>query len=216
MALSLDSLKTRILNLLQKDTGYTGFYTTSKLDQAVNESMDYIAARAMHEMGEGWFQELTYVTTVAGTAAYNLPAGTALVREARYLYGDTYVPLRPWEATDEVWSGSSLQVVLPWRYELIANQIVFNPLPITVGTNYLQLKVTKFPTALATGTDTLPSSFTNALEWYLVYRAASALVMAVGNPVPEWTQKEDEWYRVMERFITARIKKPKYIKEFRF
>ncbi len=216
MALSLASLKTKILNILQKETSYQGFYTDSKLEQGINESMDYIAARAMHEMGEGWFQELTYITTTAATASYALPSGTALVREVRYLSGDVYIPLRPIEAVDEAWLPTDVQVAFPWRYELIGGSIVFNPVPSIVGTNYLQLKVTKFPTALATGTDTLPTQFTNALEWYLIYRTASLLVMAVGNPSPEWQQKEGEWYNVMESMITARIKKPKFVKDFRF
>lgn len=216
MALSLASLKLKILNILQKETSYQGFYTDSKLDQAVNESMDYIAARAMHEMGNGWFQEIAYITTVAATSGYTLPTGTCMVREVRYLSGDLYVPIRPIEAVDESWTLTDTQVVFPWRYELIGSQIVFNPVPSIVGTNYLQLKITKFPTALVAGGDTLSAQFTNALEWYLIYRSASLLVMSVGNANPEWAQKEAEWYRVFESMITARIKKPKYIKDFRF
>lgn len=216
MALSLASLKLKVLNILQKETSYQGFYTDSKLDQAINESMDYIAARAMHEMGNGWFQELAYVTTVAGTSAYTLPTGTCMVREVRYLSGDVYVPLRPIEAVDEGWTANTSMVGFPSRYELIGAQIVFNPVPSIVGTNFLQLKITKFPTALVAGVDTLSTQFTNSLEWYLIYRSASLLVMSVGNANPEWAQKEAEWYRVFESMITARIKKPKYVKEFRF
>ncbi len=216
MALSLASLKTKVLNILQKETSYQGFYTDSKLEQGINESMDYIAARAMHEMGQGWFQDISYITTVADTPGYALPPGTALVREVRYLSGDIYLPLRPIEAVDEPWTSDDTQVVFPWRYELIGGQIVFNPIPSIVGTNYLQLKVTRFPTELTAGVDTLPTQCSRPLEWYLIYRTATLLCMAVGNPNPEWQQKEGEWYRVFESMITARIKKPKYVRDFRF
>jgi len=216
VALSLASLKTRILNILQKETTYQGFYTNSKLDQGINESMDYVAARAMHEMGEGWFQDLAYITTVANTPGYDLPTGTALVREVRYLSGNVYIPLSPIEAVDEAWAVGGVPGGIPSRYELIGGQIVFNPAPSIVGVNHLQLKVTKFPTSLVASGDLLPAQFSNALEWYLIYRTASLLVMAVGNPDPEWQQKESEWYRVMESMITARIKKPKFVKNFRF
>lgn len=217
MALDLTTLRVRVLNILQKESSYQGFYTTTKLDQAINESMDYIAARAMHEMGEGWYQEITYITTTGGTESYNLPTGTALVREVRYLYGSTYIPLRPLEAVDEAWlNPNASNVILPWRYELIGGKIYFNPVPNEVGTDFLQLKVTKFPTALVSGSDTLPTQFNNALEWYLIYRSASALNMAVGNENPEWQRMEGEWFDVMKQMITGRIKKPKYVKEFRF
>ena len=217
VALSLASLRTRVLNILQKQASYSGFYTPEKCNQAINECMDYIASRMMHEMGNGWMQSLDYITTVAATESYALPAGTALVREVRYLVGATYVPLTPVEATDEAWiapAGGSQMV--PSRYELIGGNIVFNPAPSVVGTNYVQLKVTKFPTELTADGDTLVTQFSRALEGYLVYRAASLLVMGVGNPSPEWQRIESEWYGVMEQMITGRIKKPKFIKGFRF
>lgn len=216
MALSLAVLRGRVLNILQKQSSYSGFYTPDKCNQAINECMDYIAGRMMHEMGQGWMQSLDYITTVANQDAYPLPTGTVLVREVRYLYGDAYLPLQPIEAVDEAWVQTPNQVAVPWRYELIGGNIVFNPVPAIVATNAVQLKVTKYPTALSVDADALPAQFTNALEWYLIYRAASVLNMAVGNPVPEWQRAEGEWYGVMEQMITARIKKPKFIKGFRF
>ncbi len=216
MALSLAFLRLKILNILQKESNYQGFYTTDKINQAVNESMDYVAARAMQEAGNGWFEEIVYVTTTINTPSYFLPADTVLVREVRYKQGDMYYPLMPVEATDEAWVSGNSQVQLPWRYELVGPSIVFNPLPSSVGTNFLQMKVTKFPTSLGLDADTLNNQFSRALEWFVIYRSASALVQSVGNPSPEWGQRESEWYNVMESMLTNRIKKPKFIKDFRF
>jgi hypothetical protein len=216
VAISLATLRIKILNILQKETNYQGFYTVDKINQAVNESMDYVAARAMHEAGNGWFEAIVYVTTTTNTPNYTIPADTALIREVRYKQGNDYFPLSPIEAVDEIWAANSSQVQLPWRYELIGNEIIFNPIPSAVGVNFLQFKVMKFPTALTLDADLLNGQFSRALEWFIIYRAASALVQAVGNASPEWYQREVEWYKVMESMLTNRIKKPKFIRDFRF
>lgn len=204
MAFTLAQIRADVLNILQKDQSYQGFYTTDKCNRIINESIAYISARMMME-GEGWLQTIGYITTVANTASYTLPTGCSIINSVRYLYSSVYMPLTyDDQAFDsQVAAGTSL-TQCPYRYRIVADKLYFNPLPLLVGTNFVQIEYTSYPTALSSDSDTLLSQFDSGLYYYLVYRTASALVAQTGQAVSEWQVTERQWYEVMENIISKR------------
>lgn len=214
MAFSLTDAQNEVLNILQKESSYQGFFTTDKVKRAVNESIAYVTAQMMME-GNGWRQKIAYITTTANTAAYNLPTDCSIIIAVRYLMGDVYYPLRFVSDFDEpqlsATSGLTDYVV---KYRIVGNQIYFNPIPQNVGTNYLQLEYTSYPAALSSGTDEFGQEFDTALYYYVIYRSAGILVSQAGNAQPEWQLYELQWFNSMKQIITKRLRVSKVIREF--
>jgi hypothetical protein len=214
MPFSLQVCQEEVLNILQKDPSYQGFYTSDKCKRAINESLTYVAARMMME-GEGWRQKIAFVTTTANTAAYTLPTETSIINSVRYLYNDVYVPLTYDDQSNDTQIASSSGLsTCPWRYRLVGNQLVFNPVPELVGTNYLQLEYTTYPTLLVNNSDQTPQEIDQALYYYLVYRSAGILVAQSGNAQPEWQLYEMQWFNAMEQIISKRLRVHQVIGEF--
>ena len=90
--ISRGELKARVLRFLNKTDRVRGFYSDGKLDDAIQEALDYVAVE-MFQAGEGWLTKPFYFDTVAGQVSVTLPANIALIREVRYKVGDTYYPM---------------------------------------------------------------------------------------------------------------------------
>jgi len=214
MPILLSDIQSEVLNILQKSPTYSGFYTTDKVTRAVNEALAYVSARMMME-GNGWRQTIGYITTVANTPNYNLPAGCSIVNSVRYLFNDIYVPMiyDDQNMDSQVASSSQLQLS-PWRYRVVGNQLYFNPVPTYVGTNFVQIEYTTYPDKLVNGSDALPTEIDNALYYYLVYRSADTLVSQAGNAQPEWSLNTLQWFNAMEQIISKRLRVFQVIGEF--
>ena len=214
MAILLSDISAEILNILQKAPSYSGFYTQDKVTRAVNECIAYVSAR-MHMEGEGWLQTIGYISTVAGTASYDLPTGCSIIHSVRYLYNDIYVPLvYDDQAMDTQVSGTAQLQLAPWRYRILQDKLYFNPIPTYVGTNTVQIEYTTYPDLLVNQSDALISQFSRGLYYYLVYRSAGMLVGQTGNAQPEWGGYEAQWYSVMENIVSKRLRVECTIKEF--
>lgn len=210
----LSEVQADVLNILQKSPTYQGFYTTDKVNRAINESIAYVCARMMME-GEGWRQVIGYITTVANTPGYTLPADVSIINAVRYLYGDVYVPLTYEDQSTASQSASPASLGgSSSTYRLVGNQLYFNPVPQMVGTNYVQIEYTSYPTALSSGADPVPQEFDKGLYYYVVYRSAGVLVAQAGSAQPEWVQSEVQWWNVMENIISKRLRVQQVIGEF--
>ena len=204
MAFTLAQIRAEVLNILQKDASYQGFYTTDKCNRIINESMAYISARMMME-GEGWLQTIGFITTTANTPSYTLPTGCSIINSIRYLYSDVYLPMvYDDQAFDTQIAASSSLTQCPYRYRIVADKIYFNPIPLLVGPNYIQIEYTSYPATLAADGDSLLSQFDHGLYYYLVYRTAGALVAQTGQAVAEWQIYEQQWFSVMQNIISKR------------
>jgi hypothetical protein len=215
MALTLTQLRAKVRNLLNRLDSYTGFYTDAKTDDALNESLDYVSARMMQE-GEGWQQVVGFLSTTSGVASYALPSACSIITAVRYLYGDMYVPLiyDDQSSTSQTSSTSQLSQY-PSTFRIVGNSIYFNPVPASVGTNYLQLEYTAYPAELVSGSDTLGLEFDRALARYVVYRAAGILLAQTGKAQPDWALYEQQWYSMMETIISKRTRLDTHIGMFR-
>jgi hypothetical protein len=97
------------------------------------------------------------------------------------------------QAFDTQIAATSSLTQCPYRYRIVADKIYFNPIPLLVGPNYIQIEYTSYPATLAADGDSL-----------LVYRTAGALVAQTGQAVAEWQIYEQQWFSVMQNIISKR------------
>lgn len=221
MALTLAQISTSILGLVNKTNTYQGFYTTQKVTDAVNDSLDYIAAE-MFQRGNGWFNTITTLNVTAGTPTVALPTSCSIIQAVRYLVGNVYVALMyDDQATQTQVQDPSATVQYPASYRLVNDAVLgpciyFNPVPGASGTGYVQLEYSAYPTLLANSGDTIDPQFDRCLTNYVKWRAASQLVAQVGNPMPAWQRYEDEWLAKMKETVSRRIRQTQWVKDFEF
>lgn len=214
MPTTLGAIKSSILAILNKESSYQGFYTTTKLNAAVNDSIDWVYANMMFN-GQGWNKTIGYLTTAAATPSYSLPTDCAVIDVVRYLVGTTYVVIRYDDQSDSDFAQASDTTYTPSSYRLVGNTIYFNPIPTNVGTNYVQLEYTKFPSILSNDNDSFDAAFTRGLENYVKWRACSQLVAQVGKPVPEWLEYERQWFSHLKTLVSQRTRQTRFVLPFR-
>ena len=217
MALTtLADLSTRILNILSKDSSsFTGYYTQSKVTDAINDGLDFIAA-SMMQAGEGWLQSLALLNTVAGVSTVALPSDCAIINEVRYLVNDTYVCLTYDDDSQRNQATVTGIIPYPMTYRLLGNSISFNPVPGVTGTGTIQLDYAAYTPELAMQTDLLNGQFSRGLLNYVKWRAASQLVSQTGEGNRAWEKFEQEWYGKMKEITSKRIRAPQTIKPFEY
>lgn len=213
MAYTLQNIKDRVLNLLQKETTYQGFYTDSKVFQAINDSFTYLTS-LMSLQGQGWFRSVSYITTLANTASYILPANISTIKAVRYLVGTEYIPMQYDDGTVDAYTTVADAGQYPMRYRIQNGSIVFNPAPQTVGTNFVQIETVGYPTALATAGQEVNAQFDDASVAFVTYRSASVLASTLGEAPTAWGSYEAQWYSVVEALIGKRNGGPRFMREF--
>lgn len=213
MPILLSEAQAEVLNILQKSPSYQGFYTADKVTRALNESIAYVCSRMMMQ-GNGWRQNIGYITTTANTPGYTLPADASIITSVRYRSGDVYVPLGYDDQNSSAQVAADGTGTINSAYRLVGNQLYFNPPPQNVGTNFIQIEYTSYPTALSADSDPIPAEFDKGLYYYVVYRSCGILVGQTANAQPEWQLYEVQWFNVMENIITKRMRIQKVIGEY--
>lgn len=213
MAYTLAQVKNEVLQLLQKDSTYQGFYTDSKIFSAVNDSFLFLAGK-MSLQGQGWLKQTAYITTMVGVSSYTLPANISTIRSIRYLTGTTYIPLEYRDTLGDAFTTISSPSQYPDSYTISGNQIVFNPAPGTVGTNFIQIETVGYPAILSSLADEVGAQFDESSVRFVVYRAASVLVAALGEAPPAWKEYEAQWYGLCESLIARRNSGPRFVREW--
>lgn len=215
MATTRAQMKAAILTIINKNSGYQGFMTDDKLNDAIQDSIDYIETE-MFEAGEGWNNQIININMAAGTFEADLPDDTVVINAVRYLVNNIYVPI---EYNSAEWSpqvkNTSDLTNYPVTYRLIdGNKLYFNPAPSNVGTAYIQVEVTKHSTLLALDADDINTQFSRGLLNYVKWRSCSLLLAQTGNANPEWLRYEGQWFEKMKFLVSKRNKKPTFIRDF--
>jgi len=213
MTTTREELKGKIWRFLNKTKDYPGFYTSEKLDDAIQESLDFISTE-MFLAGEGWRTSLTYITTVAGQAVVPIPSTVAMIREIRYKEGEIYVPLTYDQQIDEASYVGSGVTQDAGRWRMVGTDIVFDPPMSDGGTDFLQLETVSYPVAMTDDDDIVDEQFDNAMLHYLKYKCASILAGSIEREIRTWGQEEAEWYDKMRAVVNRRNLKSTRIKEF--
>lgn len=214
MALTLSNLRSKVLQKLQKETSYQGYFTDSKLDAAINDAIDYVST-FMFFSGQGWLEEVVDVNTVAGTASYAFPTDVVVVDRILYKVGDIYLPVTYDEGREDVFVGTGAgQTSSSFKVQFLGNTILFDPPPETGGTAFLKLFVRKYPDELSAGADELDAQFTRGLSNYIAYRAAAMLAADVGLTPAFFEKYEEQWKERMQMLISSRNRTQNYVQEF--
>ncbi len=204
MATTLADISGKVLRLVQKKAATPGFFTELRVNDAINDCLNYITARMMMN-GEGWFLEIGTLTPTAGQSRVALPTGCSVIKAVRYKCGDAWHVLTYNEQLECSQYESSTTVGYPSEFRVVGTDLYFNPVPSEITAGCVQIEYCKYPTALLLQADTLNAAFDNALLEYCKWRAASQLSAQVGKMMPEWKPYEDEWYVVMKELLGKRI-----------
>ena len=214
MSISRGELKGQILRVLQKDGGYQGFYTDEKLNDAIQDCMDYIAVE-MFLAGEGWLRKIITLDSQSGFPTVDLPAHVAMIDEVRYLVGNRYIPLVYDDATLAAQFQPAAGVTqFPSRYRIVDQKIYFNPAPGQGGADYVQVEYATYPPILVADGQLLNTEFDRAMVHFIKWRASSLLASSVGKYQKEWGDHEAEWKERMVMIVNKRTKSPIFFREF--
>lgn len=214
MSISRGELKGQILRVLQKDGGYQGFFTDEKLNDAIQDCIDYISVE-MFMAGDGWLRKIVTLDSQSGFATVDLPPFVSVIDEVRYLVGNRYIPLIYDDATLAAqFQKSSGMTQYPSRYRIVDQKIFFNPAPAEGGKDYVQIEYCTYPQILVADGQLLPGEFDRCMVHFIKWRSASLLASSVGKDMKEWRDYELEWKERMLMIVNKRTKSPIYFREF--
>lgn len=214
MSISRADLKARVLRILNRSSTYKGAYTDDKMNDAIEDCMDFISVDMAIE-NEGWNSAFYYADTAVGDRTVNIPDDFMLINEVRYRVGDEYIPLRYDQDRGAVLAaGDSGYTQYPSRYRVVDNQIYFNPALSTGGEEYLQIEYTRYPDEIFSDLEEIPTHFDNAMLHFMKFRAASYLASTVGKFNKEWNGFEHQWYNQVIRIVAKRNNTEQFVREF--
>jgi hypothetical protein len=206
-------LKGKILRVLNRSGATVGFYTDDKVNDAIEECLDYVAAE-MFLADEGWQTKLQTMTIAAGQISLDIPMHMAMIKEVRFTAGGLeYVPLTYNDGsgmTSAVEGSGATQ--FSGCYRIIDNAFYFDPPLGSAGT--LQVEYMAFPSRLQDDGDFIEGQFGPAMTHFIKYRAASQLAASFGKANPDWARFEGDWYEKMLLIVNKRNMQTTTIREF--
>lgn len=214
MSISRGEVKGQILRVLQKDGSYQGFYTDEKLNDAIQDCIDYISVE-MFMAGDGWLRKIVTLDSAPNSCTVDLPAFVSVIDEVRYLVGNSYIPLTYDDASLSSQSNPVSGVTqFPSRYRIVDQKIYFNPAPGVGGKDFLQIEYCTYPQILVADGQLLPNEFDRCMVHFIKWRSASLLASSVGKYQKEWGEYESEWKERMVMIVNKRTKSPIFIRDF--
>ena len=175
MSISRGEIKGQILRVLQKEGTYNGFYTDEKLNDAIQDCVDFISVE-MFVAGNGWLRRIITLDTQSGNGVVDLPPFVGMIDEVRYLIGNRYIPVIYDDATLAAqFNKAAGMTQYPSRYRVVEQKIYFNPAPAEGGKDYLQIECACYPQLLVADGQLMPAEFDRCLLNYIKWRAASQL-----------------------------------------
>jgi hypothetical protein len=213
MGITRAELEGEILELLNRDTTYTGYFTPAKVQGAIKDCLDYVAVHMMMA-GEGWLQQVVFLDTTAGTNSTELPPQIGMIHKIAYLNGTDYMPLRFDDGAFDADLSADSGEAFPVSYKLMSNKITFPSLLSEGGTRYLRIECSMYPRVLLADGDMVDPQFDNTARNYIKWRAASQLITQVGKRVSDWKEYEREWYDALEKILNNRSRVPQFVRDF--
>lgn len=207
-------VKFEIYQRLNKSPVTPGFYTADKVNSAVQEAIDLVAAE-MFEADEGFLKKIDFVDVSANATTIPIPSHMAIIEEVRYLVGNVYVPLMydsQWQVPQ--WSVTSGATQLPASYKVVDNKFYFSPALGVGGTDFLQVEYQCYPSILRSDSQKLDPQFDRTMIYYIIYRSCSILASAIGQTNKSWQYEESMWRQKMVNIVAKRNSGTSYIKDF--
>lgn len=212
--MSRGELRGKVLRYLNKTATLPGFYDVPKVNDAIQEAMNYVAVE-MFLAGEGWFQKYLYVDTQGGQTSVDIPGNVALIREVRYKISDVYYSL-PYDDQEGGFSyiGTGVQQAFGYKYRILGRQIVFDPPLSEGGERYLQIECDYYPTILLDENEIIDPQFDAACQEFLKYKVCSILSGSLEKEFISWSTLEAQWEAKMQAVVTRRTLSSVPIREF--
>lgn len=208
------SLKYEIYQRLNKSPATPGFFTSEKVNSAIQEAIDFVAAE-MFEADEGFLKKIDFLDVTANAVTIPVPPHMAIIEEVRYLVGNVYISLEydtQWQVPQ--WSVTSGATQLPSTYKIVDNRFYFNPALGVGGTNYLQVEYQCYPSILRSDSQKIDPQFDRSMLYFCIYRACSILASAMGQNVKSWGVEEALWREKMINIVSKRNAQSTPIAEF--
>ena len=218
MTMTRGELKTKVLTLINKNSGYQGFITDEKINDAIEDTLDYIAT-IMFEEGEGWFNALETLTPSSGSFTVALSGLThqpIMINAVRYLINNLYVDLEYDSQLRKTLVKDATELIqYPRTWRIIdGNLLYFNPAPSIVGSDYIQVEYAHLPDRISSDATVINTQFSYSLLQFAKWRTASICMTTAGRPVAEWKEYEAQWYDRMKAEVSKRSKQPTMIRDF--
>lgn len=207
-------VKYEIYHVLNKSSATPGFYTGPKVNSAVQQAVDYVAAE-MFEQDEGFLKKIDYLDVQANAATIPIPPHMCIIEEVRYLVGNVYIPLAydsQWQVPQ--WSITSGATQLPGTYKIIDNKFFFSPALGVGGSQYLQIEFQSYPSIIRSDSQKMDPQFDRTMLWYIIYRSASILASGMGTTQKSWAGEEAMWKQKMMNLVAKRTSGTTPIKDF--
>lgn len=206
-------LKGVILRKLNKTANHPGFYGDDKINDAIQEAMDYVAAE-MFMADEGWQTKIWTIPVPARATSIEMPEDLAMVKNVRALVGDVYVPLVYDAAWEGVQQDPAASVATQWGsvYRINDNALYFNP-PMDQGGKLL-IDGFSYGAVLANDLDPLPRSFDRCMRHFIAYKACSIMASSIEKMSRPWAKEEDDWRQKMVDIVNKRNRQTTTIREF--
>ncbi len=204
----------QVYSRLNKSPLTPGFFTREKVNNAIQESMDYVATKMMMA-DQGFLKKIDYLDVTANQITIPVPPHIDLIEEVRYLVGNVYIPLA-YDSQFNIpqWSIQSGATNMPASYRIVDNQLYFNP-PLGVGgPNYIQIEYQRYPSIMRNDTQQIDPQFDRAMIYYITYRTCSILSSAMGQDTKSWVVEEGLWFKAMTDIVQNRNKQPTAIRDF--
>jgi hypothetical protein len=212
-AITYLDLKTKVLNHLQKETGYQGFFTDPKLQQAINESIDFAESIMFYE-GSGWNREVLTIANVANAVNIALPDNIAVLDRILFKGNDgTYYPLVYSDMKDEG-SDNTTAVTQPYRVSLMKQTLYFDPRIEQAGTDNIKIYCRTMSQNLTSDISILDPQFNKTIVNYVCFRAAGQLADVCGLGPSYFRSREDEWYAALLRVVGQKNRTVTRVREF--
>ena len=212
--LSRGELKGKVWRFLNKTSAFPGFYDDDKMNDAIQEALNFIAVE-MFLGGEGWLTDFLYFDTEDGQTSMRLPGNVALIREVRYKVSDVWYPIMYNDASDGFsYIGTGVQQAFTYQYRLLGSNIVFDP-PLSMGgEKYLQVEAVFYPSQLTDDQQLIDQQFNAACVEYLKYKVASIVAASVEKSYIAWADQEAAWYQKMQAVVVRRTMASQPIREY--
>lgn len=202
--ISRGQLKGKIWRYLGKTATQPGFYTSEKLDEAIDEALASIAVE-MFMSGEGWLTSFQYFDTEDGQIELDLSGNVGLIRQVRYLFGDSYVPLAYDDQENRPTRVRSGTVQIAHRYRLMGNKLIFDPPLASGGEKTLQLEIVSYPKRLGSDGEIIDSQFDVCALEFIKYKVCSILAGSIEKTQITWSALEADWATRLSHVLTRRV-----------
>lgn len=214
MTISRGQLKGTIWRYLGKTAAQPGFYTSDKMDDAIEEALAYIAVE-MFVAGDGWLTKYVFIDTVAGQTSIDIPGDVALIREVRYKYGDTYSPMYYTDLEKQPsYIGTGVTQSIGTTYRLLGSQLVFDPPLGSGGDRFLQIEYVYYPKKIVSDSEMINSQYDTVCMQFMKYKAASILAGSLEKQIITWQLLELQWEDKLKTILNRRVMSSQPIREF--